>query len=155
MGKEFLAGFFAWLAFIVPVCIHLMSKRMREDGEYNKVVERVKEREVVSTKVQRILKRCMDDLTRQNAAAFGPWIPSLMDGGNNFYISYDSRGRVHVERQHRDVPPSVALTAVKRTIEDLLSAPLSYDKDGREMPRRRLDLGTLLLAERELLEMGA
>lgn len=128
---------------------------MQEDGEYNKVVERVRKREVVSTEVQRILKRCMNDLTRQKAAGFGPWIPSLMDGGYNFQILYDSRGRVRVERQHRDVDPRVALTAVRRTLEDLLSAPVSYDKDGREMPRRRLDLETLLLAERELLEMGA
>lgn len=141
MGKELLAGLFAWLLFIIPVCIHLRLKQKKEEGEYDALVKRVTERELVGEKVNCILKTCMADLTRQHAMAFGPWIPSLLDGGDNFTIYRDSRGRVRVERQHRNVPPNVALTAVQWTIKELAG--------------RRFDLGALRLAERELLEMGA
>lgn len=138
---EYVAGLIAWIIFIIPVCIHLRLKRKKEEGEYDAVVKRVTERELVGEKVNEILKECHNDLRRQHATAYGPWLSSLMDGGYNFTILRDLRGRVYVERQHRNVSPNVALTAVQWTI--------------KELSGRRFDLGALRFAERELMEMGA
>lgn len=141
MGKELLAGLFAWLAFIIPVSLHLRMKKMREEKEHNELCERVSKRELAGVKVNAVLKRCYADLTKQHAMAYGPWISSLLDGGYNFSMYRDSRGGVHVERQHRTVSPEVALTAVRWTIAELSGS--------------RFDLSTLYAAQRELLEMGA
>ncbi len=138
---EFLFGILAWVVFAIYLSIHLRVKRKREEREYQRFFEDIADRSVVEAQVQRILTECYHSLTKQNAAAFGPWIPSLLDGGCDFTLYRDSQGRVHVERQHRTVSPEVALTAVRWTIAELSGG--------------RFDLSTLYAAQRELLEMGA
>lgn len=152
---EFLFGILAWLIFAIFLSIHLRVKRKREELESRWIEEEDVMRGAIAIRVNQILTECLISLTRQRARAYGPWIPSLLDGGYNFTLYKDSRGRVSAERQHRVVSPNVALTAVKQTIADILAAPVSYDNDGREMPHRVIDLETLYGAERELLEMGA
>lgn len=138
---EFLFGILAWVVFAIYLSIHLRVKRKREEREYQRFFEDIADRSVVEAQVQRILTECYHSLTKQNAAAFGPWIPSLLDGGCDFSLYRDSRGGVSVERQGRAVRPSVALTAVRWTMNELAGS--------------RFDLSQLASAESELLEMGA
>lgn len=88
-----------------------------------------------------LVKNAYDSLKKQHACGYGPWLSSLLDGGYNFTLYKDSRGRVSVERQHRIVSPKVALTAVRFTMKELAGS--------------RFDLSELSSAEAELLEMGA
>lgn len=152
---EFVAGALAWLVFVGVMSIHLRVRKAKEEAEYIRMLNDDADKSVVFERVNDIMLRCHIDLERQHATAYGPWITSLLDGGNDFSMYLDSRGGVRVERQHRNISPKVAITAVRMTIKDILETPLSYDKDGREMPHRVIDLGTLYAAERELLEMGA
>lgn len=104
------------------------------------------------TRVRDILKDAYIDLKRQRAVAHGPWLASLLEG--DLYVSgHGNRGRVFVDADVMDIEPSVALTAIQWTIRDILSVPISYDKDGMEMPHRMFNLDKLHQAENELMEM--
>lgn len=102
-------------------------------------------------RVIQIVKGAYLDLKRQRAGSHGPWLESLLDGP--LYLQYDERGRVQVRALTKSISPGVALSAITMTIQDILSAPISYDKDGREMPRRMFNLDGLHKAEAELMEM--
>ena len=103
-------------------------------------------------RVHGILKDAYLDLKRQRAVAHGPWLASLLEG--DLYVSgHGNRGRVFVDADVMDIEPSVALTAIQWTIRDILSVPISYDKDGMEMPHRMFNLDKLHQAENELMEM--
>lgn len=102
-------------------------------------------------RVIQIVKGAYLDLKRQRADARGPWLESLLVGP--LYIQYDEMGRTQVNVQTKPIAPGVALSAITMTIQDILSAPISYDKDGREMPRREFNLDGLHKAEAELMEM--
>lgn len=138
---EFLFGIAVWIVFAIFLSIHLRVKRQREEREMRWIEEAEVIRRAGSIRVNQILTECFVSLTRQRAKAYGPWIPSLLDGGYNFTLYKDSRGRVSVERQHRVVSPKVALTAVRFTMKELAGS--------------RFDLSELSSAEAELLEMGA
>lgn len=102
-------------------------------------------------RVIQIVKGAYLDLKRQKADARGPWLESLLDGP--LYIQYDERGRIQVNVLTKPISPGVALSAVKMTIHEILSSPISYNKDGVEMPRRAVSLEKLRKAETELTEM--
>lgn len=80
------------------------------------------------------LKRAEMSLRKQRGAGYGPWMSACL------------------ERAQKGLPvdPSVALTAVRWTLRELESAPVSYDKDGNEMYRREFDTTALEMAAREL-----
>ena len=105
-----------------------------------------------AARVREIIYSCHRDLNKQRAAGYGPWLSSLLDGA--MFTVFDESGRIKVETTVKPVSPDVALTAVRRTIEEITSAPVSYDKDGNEMPRRALNLDGLHRAEAELEKMG-
>ena len=102
-------------------------------------------------RVIQIVKGAYLDLKRQRAGSRSPWLESLLDGP--LYIQYDEKGRVQVRALPKPIAPGVALSAITMTIQDILSAPISYDKDGREMPRRVFNLDGLNKAKEELMEM--
>lgn len=102
-------------------------------------------------RVIQIVKGAYLDLKRQRADARSPWLESLLEGP--LYILYDDRGRTQVKVLNKPIAPGVALSAIVMTIRDILSAPISYDKDGREMPRRVFNLDALNKAKAELMEM--
>lgn len=104
-----------------------------------------------AARAREIIYSCHRDLNKQRVAAYGPWISSLLDGP--MFIKYDERGRIKVETVAKTISPDVALTAIRRTIEEIVSAPVSYDKDGNEMPHRVVNLDGLRRAEAELEKM--
>ena len=106
-------------------------------------------------RVHEIVKAAYLDLKRQRAVSHGPWLAALLDGGAGFFFTgtVDKWGRARAEQEWRRVEPAVALTAVRWTIRELLAAPVSYDKDGNEMPRRTFNLDVLRRAESELANM--
>ena len=80
------------------------------------------------------LKRAYAALKRQKGAGYGPWIAACLKRAEG--------GQV--------VEPSAALMAVRWTLRELESAPVSYDTDGNEIPRRWFDTTALEMAAREL-----
>lgn len=102
-------------------------------------------------RVIQIVKGAYLDLKRQRAGSHSPWLESLLDGP--LYIQYDERGGIQVKTLTKPITPNVAFAAIVMTIQDILSAPISYDKDGVEMPRRVFNLDGLNKAKEELMEM--
>lgn len=155
-----LAALFA--AMIIPGIKSRISAWKERRGTAPVQVQNLEEKEEEGAgaydpeQVREILTGAMRSLQSQRAAGYGPWISGCLDGGPCIYVTnIDVRGRVHVERDFTFCRPAVALEAVRRTIRDILSVPASYDKDGREMPRRTFDLSGLMEAAERLEGMVA
>lgn len=150
--KEILIAIFLPQLILIPFLLIFRKRKKVEGG----VVEPADDDMFIDgaeDPVLAILKSCFADLKRQGARGHGPWISALLDGPDMFAIGNDSRGRVTVEKGWTGAGADVALLAVRWTIRDILSAPKSYDKDGREMPRRIVNLDALRKAEAELEEL--
>ena len=96
---EYLIAFIVWLAFIVPVCGHLSSKRKKDERaiiEYE-MDKDGKKRE--AGRVRAIANIAHLSLQKQGARGYGPWLSSI--------IVHDSPDK------------KVALTAVRWTISEL------------------------------------
>lgn len=154
---EIIGSLFAILAGLaIAALLNLVNPsrksatQMAENADLNDFPEQEEDR------VHDIVKAAYIDLKRQRAVSHGPWLAALLDGGAGpfFTGTVDKWGRWQAAQEWRRVEPAVALTAVRWTIRELLAAPVSYDKDGNEMPRREFDLSVLRRAETELEEMG-
>ena len=96
---EYLIAFIVWLAFIIPVCIHLSSKRKRELVAAVEFDAHRDVKEVEAGRVRAIANIAHLSLQKQGARGYGPWLSSI--------IVHDSPDK------------KVALTAVRWTIREL------------------------------------
>lgn len=129
-----------WIAsaFLSPIFVLLLKARYKKEQDRlaSAIAEEDAEEEERSEEEQKILailKASFRSISIQKGAGYGPWLSSLIERGG--------------------AEPDIALKAIQWTIRDILSAPISYDKDGREMPRRTFDLGGLYRAEAELMRI--
>lgn len=101
--NEYLAGLIAWLIFIlVPISFAARADRRRlerQESESKEQEERVAEETLRSFKVKAIARAAHLALTRQRAAAFGPWLASIIEA--------------------QEPKAGEALTAVRWTIREL------------------------------------
>ncbi len=142
------------LAILTGLCIVALLKLVGKSKNANQDAENAEMSDFYGLdddRVSRIVKTAYLDLKRQRAGSHGPWLESLLDGP--LYLQYDERGGIQVRALTKSISPGVALSAITMTIQEILSAPISYDKDGREMPRRVFNLDGLHKAEEELMEM--
>jgi len=133
----------------IAAIVRKRKERTRE-AEYAAMREEYDSRIADGDKVREILKNCFLDLKRQGARGYGPWIAALLDGPDMFFVERDERGRVKVEKEWTGAGADMALEAVRRTIREIAAAPVSYDRDGNEMPRRVVSLGVLNQAKADL-----
>lgn len=138
----------AWVVFVVLAKSVSNRRNARRDAE-NAGMSNF--HGLDDDRVIQIVKGAYLDIKRQRADAHSPWLESLLDGP--LYIQYDDRGRIQVKTLTKPITPGVALSAVQMTIKDVLSAPISYNKDGVEMPRRPFNFDGLNKAKGELMEM--
>lgn len=135
---------FSILLWVVVIALVKLVNRGRE-----KARQRAENAEISDfpslddERVHQIVKTAHLDLKRQGAGAYGPWLATLLDGGQEFYFTgaVDKMGRDKAERVWKRVGPSVALTAIRFTLRDLAGS--------------RFDLAGLLRAEAELEQMEA
>lgn len=136
----------------IAFLLHYLLNRGGKKKDTAAVEESLAELEQ-SVRVHEIIASCHRDLREQGARGYGPWLSAFLDGDDLYISGYGYRGRPIVEVTRKGVEPSVALTAIRWTIRDILSAPVLYDKDGKEIPRRVCNLEKLHEAETELMEM--
>ena len=88
-------------------------------------------------RVQAIIRAAYLDLKRQGASGCGPWLSSILEtNAGEWCVGRTNKGRSVVVTEPAAVPASVALTAVRWTIQELAG--------------RRFDLSALYEAEKKL-----
>ena len=113
------------LPVIIPVYLHLRRGWKRQDAL--ELAEMQERNDARSQKVHEILFAVYNDLRKQRAAGYGPWISTLLGGGSLFISGYDEDGRAHVENTGREICPEIALTAIRHTISDLVGSRFNLD----------------------------
>lgn len=87
-----------------------------------------------------LVRHAHESLEKQHACGYGPWLSCILKRSIKYEIVKDERGWVSVYNEGT-CPPSVALTAVRWTMNELAGS--------------RFDISQLSFAESALLEMGA
>lgn len=81
-----------------------------------------------------LVKNAYDSLTSQHARGYGPWLSSIIDRSIRYEIVRDERGRVHIAYEGT-CPPNVALAAMLKTRDELISSRFDLSEINRAIER--------------------
>lgn len=115
------------LGLIIVALIKLINPGRKETPEALETPEAGGLAETYDDRVRDILKAALESLKRQGAGGFGPWIPSILDGGPQLYIVKRTARKIVVEREWTGAAPAVALTAIRFTLDELAGGRFNLD----------------------------
>lgn len=138
---DFLTSLVIWILVFGPVIVlfgYIIIKDIKSLVGGNKpeatTVEPDEVRDEKEYEAFYLVKNAYDSLTSQHARGYGPWLSSIIDNSIRYEIVHDKRGRVHIAYEGT-CPPNVALAAMFKTRDELISSRFDLSEINRAIER--------------------